>query len=64
MEKQEAKIREDIHKMMVESEIGHGILSKRLVEIDQLDKTLVELEQNLLTLISMLEKLLTEKPGL
>ena len=42
MEKEEAKIREDIHKMMVESKIEHGILSKRLVEIDQLDKILVE----------------------
>ena len=44
MEKEEAKIREDIYKMMVESKVEHGILSKRLVEIDQLDKTLVELE--------------------
>ena len=42
MEKEEAKIRENIHKMMVESKVKHGILSKRLVEIDQLDKTLVE----------------------
>ena len=50
MEKEEAKIREDIHKMMVKSKVEHGILSKRLVEIDQLDKTLVELEQDLLTL--------------
>ena len=44
MEKEEAKIREDIHKMIVKSKVEHGILSKRLVEIDQLDKTLVELE--------------------
>ena len=27
MEKEEAKIREDIHKMMLESKIEHGVLS-------------------------------------
>ena len=50
MEKEEAKIREDNHKVIVEIRIEHGILSKRLVEIYKLDKTLVELEQDLLTL--------------
>ena len=47
MEKEKAKIREDIHKMMLESKIEHGVLSQRLVEIDKLDKTLVELEPGL-----------------
>ena len=42
MEK-EAKIREDIHKIMIESKIEHGVLFQRLVEIDRLDKTLMEL---------------------
>ena len=50
MEKEEAKIREDIHKMIVKSEVEHGNLSKRLIDIDQSDKTLVELEQDLLNL--------------
>ena len=39
MEMEEAKIRKDIHKMMFESKVEQGMLSKRLVEIDQLDKT-------------------------
>ena len=36
--------------MMVEIEVEHRILSKRLVEIDQIYKILVELEQDILTL--------------
>ena len=48
LEQEEARIRDDIHKMMIEGEMEHGVLSQRLVEIDRLDKTLMELQQDLM----------------
>ena len=61
VEKEESKIREDIHKMMIESKIEHGVLSQRLVEIDGLDKTLMELCQDLLSMETHSKKIAPEK---
>ena len=56
LEQEEARIRNDIHKMMIEGKMEHGVLSQRLVEIDRLDKTLMELQQNLMSMGTQIEK--------
>ena len=48
LEQEEARIRNDIHKMMIEGEMEHESLSQRLTEIYRLDKLLMELQQDLM----------------
>ena len=52
MEKEEAKIREDIHKMILESKTENRGLSQRLADIDESIKTLAKLYQDLYLYLS------------
>ena len=61
LEQEEARIRDDIHKMMIEGEMEHGVLSQRLVEIDRLDKTLMELQYDLMCMGTQIKKTAPER---
>ena len=61
LEQEEARIRDDIHKMMIEGKMEHGVLSQRLVEIDRLDKTLIELQEDLMCMGTQIKKTAPER---